>query len=198
MLVTRDRALVRRLATPRTSLRHLTSQVKRRSELLRALLGAMSSDTARVKSSAAKVLRMVSEHSPQMIYPQSDIFANVLKKENSMLRWNAILVFANLAAVDKERKVDRILDGYLAPITGPHLIDAGNTMRGATAIAAAKPYLADTIAQHILGVEHATYATPECRNVAVGHAINCLDSLFPMIAEKRAIQLFVSRQIEQH
>jgi hypothetical protein len=31
--------------------------------------------------------------------------------------------------------------------------------------------------------------------VALGHAINSLDRLFPIIAGKRAIQLFVSRQM---
>jgi hypothetical protein len=107
----------------------------------------------------------------------------------------AILLMGNLAPVDGERRVDRIIDDYLAPISGPHLIDAANTMRGATAVAVAKPYLADTIARHILEVERATYATPECRNVALGHAINSLDRLFPIIAGKRAIQLFVSRQM---
>jgi hypothetical protein len=76
------------------------------------------------------------------------------------------------------------------------LIDAANTMRGAAAIGAAKPYLADTIARHILEVERATYATPECRNVAIGHAINSLDRLFPIIAGKRDVQLFVSRQMD--
>ena len=58
----------------------------------------------------------------------------------------------------------------------------------------AQPYLADKIARRILEVERATYATPECRNVAIGHAIASLDRLFPIIADKRAVQRFVSRQ----
>ena len=196
MLQTRDSALFCRLATPRASFSRLTSQVKRKPELMDALLDGLSSDVARVKFAAAKALRHLSERAPDLIYPHFDFFANFLRHENSILRWNAILLLGNLAAVDQERKLDRMIDDYLSPIRGPHLIDAGNAMRGATAIAAAKPYLADTIARQILRVERATYATPECRNVAIGHAINSLDRLFPSIAGKRAVQLFVFRQLE--
>jgi hypothetical protein len=172
------------------------SQVECKPELLDALLAAMSSDVARLKFPAAKALRNLSQHAPELIYPHFDFFASFLRHENTILRWNAILILGNLATVDGESRVDEIIDAYLSPISGPHLIDAGNTMRGAAAIGAAKPYLADGIARHILQVERATYATPECRNVAIGHAIDALSRLFPMIAGKHAVQRFVTRQTD--
>ncbi len=107
-----------------------------------------------------------------------------------------MLILGNLAPVDGKRKLDQMIDEYLAPISGHRMIDAANTMRGAAVIALAKPYLADQIASRILKVERATYQTPECRNVAIGHAINSLGRLFPMVAKKRVIQLFVSRQVD--
>lgn len=173
----------------------LTTEVERNPELLEALLAAVSSDTARVKFGAIKALRILSERSPELIYPHFDFFASLLQNKNSILRWNAMLILGNLAAVDEDLRTERMIDEYLAPISGPHLIDAANTMRGATAIAAAKPHLADRIAGRILKVERANYATPECRNVAIGHAINSLERLFPILARKRLVQLFVSRQI---
>jgi hypothetical protein len=190
----RNCPLIRQLAAP-GALPRLTSQVRRKPELLETLLGALSSDTARVRFGAAKALRILSERAPDLIYPHFDFFVSFLHHDNSILRWNAMLLLGNLASVDAERRVDRIIDDYLAPIYGPHLIDAANTMRGAAAIAAAKPYLVDTIARRILKVEHATYATRECRNVAIGHAINSLGRLFPVLADKSGIQLFVSRQL---
>ena len=172
------------------------SQVECKPELLDALFAAMSSDVARLKFPAAKALRNLSQRAPDSIYPHFDFFASFLRHENAILRWNAILILGNLATVDGEGRVDRIIDAYLSPISGPHLIDAGNTMRGAAAIGVAKPYLADRIARHILEAERATYATPECRNVAIGHAIDALDRLFPMIADKGAVQRFVTRQTD--
>lgn len=172
----------------------LTIAVERMPELLETLIDAVSSDMGRVRLGAIKALRILSERTPDPIYPHFDFFARLLHHENSILRWNAMLILGNLAAVDGERRLERILDEYLAPIRGPHLIDAASAIRGATAIAAAKPHLAEKIASRILQVERANYATPECRNVAIGHAINSFERLFPMLARRRAVQRFVSRQ----
>jgi hypothetical protein len=87
-----------------------------------------------------------------------------------------------------------MMDAYLVPISGPNMIDAANVIRGAAAIALAKPYLADTIARRIFRVERAAYRTPECRNVAIGHAIRALEQFFAATDDKHSIQLFVSRQ----
>jgi hypothetical protein len=165
-------------------------------ERLEALLAAVSADTPRIRLGALKELRLLSERAPDLFHPHFEFFVTLLQNKNSILRWNAILILANLAWVDGERRIDRILDEYLAPVYGPRLIDAANAIRGATAIAVAKPYLADRIAGQILRVERATYGTPECRNVAVGHAIKSFDRLFPIVANKRDIQLFVSRQLD--
>ena len=189
------RLLMDRLAVPAFDAARVAGQVKRQPELVDTLVAGVGSETARVKFGASKVLRLLSEQAPELLYPHFDFFACLLENQNSILRWNALLVLASLAAVDRKGKLDRIMDAYLAPIPGPHLIDAGNAMRGATAIARAKPYLADKIARHILHVERATYRTPECRNVAIGHAIRALEQFFGAIEDKRAVQMFVSRQV---
>jgi hypothetical protein len=160
------------------------------------LLAELSSDGARVRLSASKALRDLSEGAPELIYPHFDLFAGMLRNQNSVLRWNAIRLLGNLARVDAEGRLDRVIDEYLAPIRGPHLIDAANTMRGAAAIGAAKPHLADRIARHILKVEHADYGTPECTNVAIGHAIDALNRIYPGVTARRPVQLFASRQRE--
>jgi hypothetical protein len=105
-----------------------------------------------------------------------------------------ILTLGNLVGFDTDNKFDRILEQYLAPIAGHHMVDAANTIRGATAIALAKPHLADRIARAIRGVERAHYDKPECRNVALGHAILGLQRIFAILHDQRAAQLFVRRQ----
>jgi hypothetical protein len=74
------------------------------------------------------------------------------------------------------------------------MVDAANTIRGATAIALAKPHLADRIARAICSVERARYDKPECRNVALGHAILGLQKIFAILHDQRAAELFVRRQ----
>src|SRR2546429_7614319 len=54
--------------------------------------------------------------------------------------------------------------------------------------------LADEIRKSILAVEQARYATRECRNVAIGHAIRALDVLFPALQNRQGVLSFVRRQ----
>ena len=69
------------------------------------LLTAVASDEARVRFGAAKALRHLSGRAPDLLYPHFDFFASFLRNENSILRWNAILIVGNLAAVDGERRM---------------------------------------------------------------------------------------------
>ncbi len=97
------------------------------------------------KFAAAKLLQTLSEESPETLYAYFDSLVALWVNDNSIIRWNGILALGNLGGVDAGKKLDRILEQYLALINGPQMIDAANTIRGGTAIAFAKPYLADRI-----------------------------------------------------
>jgi HEAT repeat protein len=176
------------------NLQGLARQAEGDPELLLAAIDALGSVSPRIRFSASKLLRLVSEKSPEVLYPHFEPFVRLLHDKNSILRWNAILALGNLAAADHGKKLDAILDAYLEPISGKSLIDASKTIRGAAAIARAKPYLADEIAKAILAVEQARYATRECRNVAIGHAINALSEFFPSLLNQDRVLSFVRRQ----
>jgi hypothetical protein len=171
----------------------LARQLEGDPELLLAVIDALGSISPRIRFAASKLLRLVSERSPEVVYPHFETFMRLLHDKNSILRWNAMLTLGNLAAADRERKLDAILDAYLAPISGRSLIDAANTIRGASAIAHAKPYLADEIARAILAVEKARYSTRECRNVAIGHAVTALGEFFPSLYNQDMVLSFVRR-----
>lgn len=175
-------------------LQNLARQIEGDPELLLAVMDALGSPTPRIRFAASKLLRIASEQSPEALYPHFDSFVRLLDDKNSILRWNAILALGNLATADHQKKLDPLLGNYLAPISGKSLIDAANTIRGAAAIARAKPYLADEIANAILAVEEARYATRECRNVAIGHAINALDDFFSSLGDQYKVLSFVRRQ----
>jgi hypothetical protein len=156
------------------------------------LLTGLGSHHARVKLGSSKALRELSRREPELVYPHFDIFAGLLGHGNNILKWNAMLTLANLASVDREGKLDRLLDVYLAPIAGPVMITAANAMKGAALIAQAKPHLAERIAKAILRVERANYASGECRNVAIGHALKTLGTL----GDSRRLRAFARRQLD--
>ena len=173
----------------------LADAVERNHELLSDVMAGVGSARGALKLGSSKALRVLSERTPELLYPHFDFFTALLEQDNLILKWNAILTLANLARVDKKARIEGILDRYLAAIEGPHLITAANTIRGAAVIGSAIPALIPRIIPAIMKVENAVYSTPECRNVAVGHALQALALLAPKTIDVRAIRLFAARQL---
>lgn len=163
---------------------------------VRDLLTGLASDRAAVRFASAKMLCHLSQDEPSKIYRHFDRIAGLLHHPNQILRWNAMRILANLATVDRAGRIDGILGDYLAPVQGPHMIGAAEAVAGAAFIASAKPYLADAIASAILRVELGEYARPECRNVAIGHALRACLTLAPAMADTSALKAFAERQLD--
>jgi len=165
------------------------------------LIEAVQVEKGTAKYAYEKVLRLVSEREPELVYPWFDVFVALLDSDNSFLKWGAIMTVANLATVDAENKFEAIFRKYYAPIKGPTMVAAANIIGSSARIARAQPELTQRIAGEILKVEKARYErhgnpSPECRNVALGHAIDAFDQLFERIEDQAAILKFVRRQLK--
>jgi hypothetical protein len=163
--------------------------------MIEELLRGLNSDEPSVRYGAAKALRQCSAQDPGGVYPHFDRFLTLMEGDNTFLRWGSERILGNLAVVDRDNKFDCVLDRALAPISGHEMIGAANAMAAAAQIACAKPYLSDRIAREVLKVSHATYAKPECRNVAIGHALRSLDQFFPHLRNKRPVLAFARKQL---
>ena len=171
------------------------------SQQIPELIHALQTEKSAKKYAYEKILRIVSERRPDLIYPHFEAFASLLDSENNFLKWGAIMTVANLTAADKQKKFESIFRKYFDPISGPTMITAANIIGGSTIITRAKPALADAIAKEILRVEKAKYMlkgnlSPECRNVAIGHAIDSFEKLYGLIEHKIDVTAFVKRQLK--
>jgi len=172
------------------------TRAARTPERIGRLFERLESEKADVKYGAAKALRQISEERPEDLYPHFDDFLRLFEGENTILRWGATRILGNLAAVDGEDRLEKVFDRYFAPISGHEMIGAANVIVAAAQIAAAKPKLTGRIAREILKVEQAAYRTPECRNVAIGHAIKSFDRMFQSIEDRKQVLEFVARQLD--
>jgi hypothetical protein len=172
----------------------MASAVEGNPALVAGLLSGLERNEPRVKNGCSKVLRVLAETYPETLLPHWDFIARLIESDNSFLRWDAIRVLACLAAVDPERRFDGIFRKYFQPVPGPVLITAANTV-GAARIAGARPDPAERIATEVLKVEHGSYQTAECRNIAIGQAVLSLDRFFPNLRRKRRVVEFVRRQL---
>lgn len=191
-----DSGLLQQISLKESNKEEIAAAVIERPDLLEELFEGLNSDKASVKYGCEKVLRIISEKAPSVLYPWIDFFIDLLDSEDNFLKWGAIFVIANLAAVDSERKFEGIFDRYFEPIRGPVLIAAANVVKAAARIALAKPELADRIAGDLLKVEEATYQTAACRDIALGHAIDSLDRFFDRLEDKQPVEEFIRRQQE--
>jgi hypothetical protein len=111
------------------------------------------------------------------------------------------MTVANLTAADTQNRFEAIFQKYYAPISGPAMITAANIIGSSVAIARSKPALTRDITREILRVEKAHFLikgspSPECRNVAIGHAIDVFDKLYDQIGNKNEVVNFVKRQLK--
>lgn len=173
----------------------------RNPEYIADLVKVLQTEKGSIKFGCDKVLRLISERKPELIYPYFDVFAKTLDSENSFLKWGAIATIANLTAVDHKNKFEKIFRKYYSPIPGPVMVTAANVIGGSAKIASAKPELIEKITKEILKVEKANYKmrdifSPECRNVACGHAIDSFAQFFDEIKVKEPVIKFVKKQLK--
>jgi hypothetical protein len=179
----------------------IAGQLIQESEKIPKLVEAFQTEKSSKKYAFEKVLRLVSENQPELIYPYFDVFVSMLDSDNNFLKWGAIITIANLTAVDIPQKFEAIFPKYYAPITGPVMITVANIIGSSATIARFKPLLIDSITREILKVEKAKFKlkgclSPECRNVAIGHAIDSFDKFYNQIGDNKEVLNFVKRQLK--
>jgi len=172
----------------------LADRAIRNPRLFAEIAEGLKADRPRVKYGCAKALCLISQQRPDLLYPHFDFFVRLLDHENKILQWDGAYVLSHLARVDEDDKFAAIVDRYFSPIVGPVMITAANVIQGGARIAQAKPHLADRIAAEVLKVAKAGYRTPECRNVAIGHAILALGDFLPLLRHPERVVQFVRRQ----
>ncbi len=187
-------SLLQQIARKNSDKNKIAEKVIVDTTLLPELFVGLQSDEARIKYGSNKVLIIISERNPAVLYPKLEFFISQLDSENNFLKWGAIEIIANLCKVDSSHHFENISSKYFAPIHGHQMITAANTIKAAAKIALNKHSLADKISEEILKVEQADYETTECNNIVIGQAIKTLGDLLPHIKNRKPVFEFVKRQ----
>jgi hypothetical protein len=163
--------------------------------LIKEVMAGISAGSPTVRFKCAKILRLISAAKPETLYPTFDFFANLLDDQINILKWNAMDVIANMAAVDGEGKLDRIFEKYYGLLHAGSLITAAHVVENSGKIARAKPRLRAKIARKMLKVEEIPLPTAECRNIIAGKLITAFGQYPELITDKNAVVSFVTGQL---
>ena len=178
----------------------LVNQVIKNPKLIEVLISIIDSEKGSIKFGCEKIVRLVSERKPELIYPYFDFLVKLLDSENNFLKWGAIITISNLSSVDSKNQFEKIFNKYYSPVTGPMMVTAANIVGNSWKIAQAKPKLIDRILDEILKIEKAKYGhkgelSPECNNVVCGYAIDFFEKFFEKVKNQKKIIAFVKRQL---
>ena len=163
--------------------------------MLEELFKGVSSTNPRIRFGSVKSLRMISEKNPQMLYSRIDFFVNLVDSKNSILKWNALDVIANLTAVDTQNVFNGLFKKFYGYLYEGSLITASHVVDNSGKIALSKPELQDKITEELMKVEKAPLPTSECRNILIGKAINAFNVYYRKIDDKDKVISFVKRQL---
>jgi len=187
------------LGKKETEAADIAHKVVENPDLLPELFDGISSATARTRFASAKILRMISEENPEILYPNMDFFVNLLDSENNILKWNAMDIIANLIVIDTDNKFNRLFKKFYGYLYDGSLITAGHVVDNSGKIALAKPEFQDEITKELLKVEKIHLPTEECRNILIGKTIKTFDVYYGKVKDnghKDKMISFVRRQLD--
>jgi len=187
--------LFNKLIQKKRDLQQIAKMAIKTPEIVNYLISGIKEDNARIKYGCTNTLIIISEKTPELVYPHFDIFKDYLNSKNKFIKWSAILIIANVTKSDNKNKFDAIFNLYFSDITGPVMITAANIIKGAAIIAKSKPYLTKNITNKLLKIKNASYQTDECLNIIIGHTISSFDKFFILIDNKKEVLDFVRLHI---
>ncbi len=191
-----DSKLLQQIANKNSDKNKIAEKIITDTTLLPELFSGLQAKEAQIKYGSNKVLIIISEKNPSVLYPKLDFFIAQLDNENNFLKWGAITIIANLCRVDLTHHFENIFSKYFSPLHGHQMITAANTIKASSIIAFAKHNLIEKIAEEIMSVENSDYETSECNNIVVGQAITTLNEIFPQLKNKKNVFEFVQRQLK--
>jgi len=177
-----------------TKVEDIAEKVMKNPNLLPEFFVGISSTNPRIKFGSAKVLRIISERKPEMLYSKLDFFVNLLDSENNILKWIALDIISNLTRIDFRNEFNKLFKKFYGYLYEGSLITAGHVVDNSSKIALSKPELQDKITEELLKVEEVTLPTQECRNILIGKTIKAFEVYFDNLKDKDKVISFVKRQ----
>ena len=193
--------LIEQLSKKGIEIEQLAEKVIDSPESIPQFFEGLNNKKGTIRFGCEKIIRLISEKQPEIIYPYFDKIVSLLESTNNILKWGAIIIISNLSSVDSDKKFEKIFKMYFAPVAGKQMITASNIVKNAWKIALAKPSLTEKIVKEILKAEKAVYEnkgeeSPECNSIVCGHAIDSFSRFYDKIKNKDPVIGFIKRQID--
>ncbi len=174
-------------------LNKLAANALSNNELFQELIQGILSKDNKIRQNSFKVLQIISKENPEFLYPEWDYFAKMLKSKNSYHQYIAIYLIANLTAIDKENKFEKIFDDYYMILCGDKAMTASHVALNSSKIILNKPQLQDRIIDILLDIENIHQGKQ--KELIKSYVIEALRKVYPEINNKEKVMKFIEGQL---
>jgi len=173
--------------------KHANKLIESPNEISQYLDGLLSKNET-YRYNCFKVINIVSEKKPDVIYPHWDFFKNHLKSDNNYHKMSAVTILANLTAVDKEYRFKEIFNEYFGNLKSEKTIVPIYVVKSSGKIASFKPEFKDKIIELLLDIEN-IYSGKQIE-LLKSAVIESFSELYDKAQKKNKIVSFVKKQLK--
>lgn len=163
-------------------------------DLITQYLEGLLSKNETYRYNCFKVLYLISEKKPEMLYSHWDLFINHLKSENDYHKMNAVLIIANLSSVDTEDRFVKVFDIFYKNLQSKKTIVPIYVIKSFGKIVKFKPKLEARITDLLLNIEK-IYPGKQIELVKSA-VIESFSEFFNKAKNKQKIINFVKKQVD--
>jgi hypothetical protein len=163
-------------------------------ELLAELLEGLKSKNETYRYNCYKVIYSISRTHGEVLYPFWDTFAKSLGSANSYHKMAAVHLLANLTAVDKENRFEKIFDKYYSLLDDKSMVVAYYVANVSGKIVKSKPELQKAITSKLLGIDK-THHQPGRKELIKTGVIEAFNEYVEKSDDKEIIIDFVRQQL---
>jgi hypothetical protein len=172
----------------------VTKKALKDDKLLAELLDNLWSKNETIRYNSHKVLCLISQEHPRILYPQWDYFAQFLKSDNTYHKLSAIHILANLIKADTRGKFEKMFDRFYGLLDDKSFITAAYLAGASGKIARAKPQLQAKITNRLLSIDK-THHQQERKDLVKASIIEAFEEYFEQTRDKKKILEFVEKQL---
>jgi hypothetical protein len=162
---------------------------------LSELLDNLKTKNETVRYNSSKVLNLLSEKNPEVLYPKWDYFVELLSTDYTYWKLSVIPIIANLVRIDLENKFEAIYEKFFGLLNDRSVIPAAWIAANSGKIAKAKPRLQARVTNELLSIDR-THHDPERKDLIKAGAIESFAEYYEEAADKKKILEFVKKQLE--
>ncbi len=163
-------------------------------DLFSELKEGVLSKNNNIRQNSFQALQFMAEEDPEFLYPEWDLFQEMLHSSNNFHKYIAIYILASLTSVDKDKRFEEIFDDYYGILAGDKAMTASHVALNSSVIAHNKPELRSRIVDTLMRIDEIHQGKQ--KELIKAYAIEALGKIYPEAEDKELIENFIKSQVD--